>query len=318
VPGLRVVLVDGGSGDGSAARMREGLADALFDGWAELLALPINGGFGWANDQAMLRLLQSDQPPAYIHLLNPDSRIEPGAVAALLRALEADPRLAAAGSQLVDPGGGLAGSTFRFPSIRRELVRGAHTPALGRLLGIAPTLIPPGRAAEADWVTGASVMFRAEALRQVGLFDSGFFLYFEEIELMHRLRRAGWQVRHVPESRVLHIGGASTGVNGHDPDLVARRPAYWYRSRKRFLTLAYGRAGALLGDLAWLTGHALWTLRRLLGLGRRVTTAVPHEACDLLAHGILPKPVEARPSITRPDDPPDVPPAWMRDQPPLR
>ena len=307
---LEVIVVDGGSGDGSAEKLRRHLEQERFAGWTTLLALEINGGFGWANNQALLRLLQRENPPELIHLLNPDTVIEPGALTRLADAMRAHPGCGAAGSQLIDEDGGLAGSAFRFPTPAREFLGGSNTAALGRLIGVKSVLVEPGYGGEVDWVTGASVMFRAQALREVGVFDDGFFLYFEEIELMHRLRRAGWSVRHVPESRVWHVGGAATGVNGHDPKQVRRRPAYWYRSRRRFFALTQGRSAAFAAGLGWISGEALWRVRKAI-TRKSGRVEVPHQREDLLGHGLWPD-TEDLTSHARPwDHPPGAAPAWM-------
>lgn len=307
-PGLEAVLVDGGSGDGSAERLADGLADPRFAGWASLLPLDLNGGFGWANNQAMLRLLQSARPPDYIHLLNPDTVIEPGAVARLADVLDAHPRCGAVGSQLVESDGSPAGSAFEWLTIRSELDRGAQLGLLGRLFGRKPYAVA-APAGEVDWVTGASVMFRAAALREAGLFDTGFFLYFEELELMRRIADEGWTIRHEPASRVVHVGGAATGINGSRPDTRRPpRPAYWYESRRRFLTLAYGRAGAVAASLSWLGGHASLLLRRLAGSGR-AHPLVARDARRMLRHGLFPKAI--RPAYPSWDEPPGTPPAWL-------
>lgn len=311
---LEVIVVDGGSGDGSAEQLRRGLADERFAGWTSFLPLELNGGFGWANNQAMLLLLQRDQPPSLIHILNPDTVVEPGAIGALVEVLKTHPDCGAAGSQLIDADHAPAGSAFRFPTPARELIRGSNTPALGRLLGIAPILVRPGYEGEVDWVTGASVMFRAEALCEAGLFDDGFFLYFEEIELMHRLRRRGWTVRHVPRSRVYHVGGASTGVNGHDPEQVKRRPAYWYRSRRRFFALTAGRFGALMAGLAWLIGDSLWQVRRALSRSS-TKIEVPNERQDILVHGLRATASDLTPNARNWRDAAGTSPAWERAEP---
>ena len=237
LPRLRVVVVEGGSAHGSAAKLAEFVEQLGLD-WVSFLPLGINGGFGWANNQAMLELARDENPPEFVHLLNPDAEVESGAVSALVDALQADPRCGAAGSQLIDPRGAPAASAFRFPSAGRELIAGAQSEKLGSLLGINSTVATG--ASEVDWVTGASVMFRVAALREVGLFDDGFFLYFEEVELMHRLRSHGWTVRHVPESRVAHIEGASTGIGAATAERA--HPSYWYESRRRYLALTGGRA----------------------------------------------------------------------------
>lgn len=309
LPGLQVVVVDGGSADGSAERIAAALAAPDLAGWTSLLPLTINGGFGWANNQAMLRLLQQSEPPDFIHLLNPDTEVESGAVARLANHLVRHPRCGAVGSLLLDPDGTPSGSAFRFPSIGREFVRGSGTHGLGRLLGIAPTLAEePG--SEPDWVTGASVMLRAEALREAGLFDHGFFLYFEEVELMWRLRRAGWSIAHEPQSRVFHVGGAATGVGR----VKARRhPAYWFNSRRRLFVRTQGTAALRGATLAWIAGRALWKLREALRLTRGQPAAAP-EAADHFQHSFAVRQPDRRAAVTRWGDAPGVPPAWMDDQ----
>lgn len=270
---LSAILVDGCSGDGSVAQLQSFLAASDIADWTELLPLDFNGGFGWANNQAMLH--RGDQLPPYIYLLNPDAEIEPGAISALAQILDDHSEVAAVGSQLLEVDGTKSASAFRFPSLRNEFVRGAQTSALRRLLGLQPTTIDIAQAGPVDWVTGASVMLRRDALQQTGLFDDGFFLYFEEVELMQRLRQAGWRIWSQPTSRVKHIGGASTGV---EESLRPRaRPAYWYRSRKRYFALAGGRAYALRANLAWLVGFALIGLPRLLLSSTSRLRAVPKE-----------------------------------------
>ena len=309
-PTLRVVIVDGGSGDDSAEVLRAGVADPLLAGWVELLALPINGGFGWANNQAIQRLLQSADGPDYLHVLNPDTEVEQGAVSRLRDVLDRFPNCGAVGSVLLNDDGSLSGSAFGTMSPLRELVRGARLEALRRVLGIKPMLVTePG---EADWVTGASTMFRAAALKQTGLFDTGFFLYFEEVELMWRLAKAGWSIRHEPASRVRHIGGASTGVNydRKSARTLPPLPRYWFEARRRMYARTHGRVGAALANGYWVVGHGLYLVRRAIGLGGK-HVPVANEARDLLSHGLLPSAADLQPHVTRWDDPVDQPPAWM-------
>lgn len=312
VPGLRVVLVDGGSGDGSADRIAAGLADPALSGWAEAMPLPINGGFGWANNQAIQMLMQGDRPPDYVHLLNPDAEIEPGAVAALVAVLEREPRCAAIGSLLLDPDGSPSGSAFRFQGPLAEFGRGVRIGAVRTLLRLPEVLAENGRPGVVDWATGASVMMRSAALREVGLFDTGFFLYFEEVELMWRLNVAGWHIRHEPASRVRHVGGAATGVRDGETRslLAAPRPAYWYASRRRFYALTHGRVHAAAASAAWLAGNALFGLVRAVGLGGR-HMITRNEARDLVHHGILASGADATPHIARWDEPVGREPAWM-------
>ena len=310
LPRMRAVVVDGGSGDGSADELAKALTDPAFAGWVELLPLPVNGGFGWANNQAIQRLAQGDDPPQFVHLLNPDTEIEGGAVSVLVDYLEGHPRVAAVGSQLVDPDGTLAGSAFSFPSIRGEFSRGAGTGVLARLLRVPAISIETQEAAEVDWVTGGSVMFRLEALREVGLFDEGFFLYNEEVELMWRLRKAGWAVATEPRSRVRHLGGALTGVTGRESgeSKEPRKPSYLFRSRARFFALTRGQLVAATAYGAWLAGHLVWRARRLLGVP--IGQPIDHEFRDHLSKA-FPRGSDSSAQIAALDSEPTAAPAWM-------
>lgn len=310
-PGLRAVLVDGGSGDGSAEKLAEALTRSPLAEWVELLPLPLNGGFGWANNQAIQRLLQRHDLPDYIHLLNPDTIVEPGAISRLADVLDAHPSCGAVGSLLLEPDGSPSGSAFAFPSMRRELIRGGRMAILERLLAHGK-LVSFGEAAEeVEWATGASVMMRSEALRQSGLFDTGFFLYFEEVELMWRMRQAGWSIRHEPASRISHVGGAATGINRSRPtDKRPKAPPYWYESRRRFFALTGSRTRTVGASVAWLAGHALLLARRAIG-GAKQHSVVDHDARNLLKSGLLPSTRDRTPAIARWDDPPGTPPAWM-------
>jgi N-acetylglucosaminyl-diphospho-decaprenol L-rhamnosyltransferase len=284
---LSVVLVDGGSGDGSAAQLKAYIYDQGWADWVELLALDFNGGFGWANNQAILhRAGGSVGLPSYIYLLNPDAEAMPGAVTALKSILDQHPNVAAVGSQLIELDGSPAASAFRFPSLGREFIRGARTHALHRLTGIKPIAMTMDQAGPVDWVTGASVMIRRDALNDTGLFDDSFFLYFEEVELMHRMQRAGWHIWHQPKSLVKHIGGAATGVQHSDQPKPY--PDYWFQSRARYFTLTGGRLRGFFANMVWFFGYCtIWLPRSLLkpSLKHR---AVPGEGQGIAKAGLVP------------------------------
>jgi len=303
-----VIVVDGGSGDGSAEKLTAHFAGEAWRDWVSVLPLDLNGGFGWANNQAMLRLLQRANPPAFIHLLNPDTIVEPGAIIALLDVIRAQPRVGAVCSRLLEPDGSLAGSAFRFPSAGREFMRGCGVSKVGKLLGIAPILVERADPGPADWLTGASVMFRCAALRETGLFDDGFFLYFEEVELMYRMGRAGWSKWFVPQSRVTHIAGASTGVSSGGQVAVRPHPVYRFEARRRYFVRTGGVIGLMLTNLAWLAGRGLGMLLRPLR-GRR-WDAIPREVPMTLRHCFWPKPQDSKASIARWDETPGRAPAW--------
>ncbi|MGN6849287.1 MAG: glycosyltransferase family 2 protein [Sphingomicrobium sp.] len=310
LPRLKAIVVDGGSGDGSAERLSHHIATGKYFDWVSVLPLPINGGFAWANNEAICKLLQQSEPPPFVYVLNPDTQVERGAVQPLIEYLVDHPRVAAVGSQLLEPDGTLTGSAFSFPSLRGEFSRGARTGILDRIFRVPPISINAEEAREVDWATGASVMLRVDALRDVGLFDEGFFLYHEDIELMWRLRRAGWSVVSEPRSRVRHVGGASTGVHSRkSPERIQpRRPRYWYRSRARLFALNRGRAVAFLAYAVWFAGHLIWRLRRILGLAGRAKP-VSHQLRDHALHA-LPRRTDGIPAIRGWNEKRSKP-AWM-------
>lgn len=304
---LRVVVVDGGSGDGSAERLKAALASGDYKDWVEFLPLPLNGGFGWANNQAILSELRRPDPPDFIHLLNPDAVIHEGAISLLRSHMAEHPRCGAAGSQILAAGGEPERSAHRFASPLSEFLRGARTGVLTKLFGRdeSDADIAGDGPRRVDWVTGASVMLRVRTLEETGLFDDGFFLYSEEVELMWRMRKRGWEVWHVPASRISHIGGASTGVVYSEK----RLPTYWYASQRRFLALAYGRIGAFMAYLGWSAGHLIWLARRRIGLASG--NLLPRQGLDHLRHA-FPRRGDAVPAFVASNSDPGVAPAWIR------
>ena len=81
VPGMAVDVVDGGSGDGSAEALSNAIGQRDYRDWVSFIPLRVNGGFGWANNQAIAWLLMQSAPPEFVHLLNPDTEIQEEAVA---------------------------------------------------------------------------------------------------------------------------------------------------------------------------------------------------------------------------------------------
>lgn len=306
LPSLTAVLVDGGSDDASAETLRARLDHPDFRDWVTFLPLALNGGFGWANNQAILMLARQSGPPDYLYLLNPDTQVQSGAVERLMDELKANPACGAAGSQLLSSNGQVAASAFRFPSLGREFTGAAHSPLIARLLGIDGFAVHASDQRDVDWVSGASVMLRTAALRDTGLFDDGFFLYFEEVELLHRLKAKGWSVRHVPSSVVVHIEGAATGLGA----AAAQRPypPYWYQSRRRYFERTAGTSGLIAANLCALAGHALSQFKRFVG---RPPGSASFRTADHFRSGFWPSGAAARPSIAQIGDAPGQPPAWM-------
>jgi N-acetylglucosaminyl-diphospho-decaprenol L-rhamnosyltransferase len=308
----QVIIVDGGSGDGSAARMREAL-QAEPDPRITLLPLELNGGFAYGNNRAMIWIASQGPLPEYIALINPDARVRPGALRIMADLLERNERAGAVGARLEHEDGGIQGSAFNFPSIRGEFARGAQTGVLEKLLRVPPIEIRPTAAVQVPWVTGAAVMLRTEALRQAGLFDEGFFLYFEETDLMRRIRACGWDIWHEPAARVVHHGGVATQIRDTKTGRQARgkpMPKYWFEARRRYFALAGGSPMALGSAAAWLAGRAIWLARRTLT--RTGDTGARNLTRDFLRHATLPSGSDSKPFIPGFDSPFDALPGWQQ------
>jgi N-acetylglucosaminyl-diphospho-decaprenol L-rhamnosyltransferase len=259
---MRVIVVDNASEDDSLTVLQEGLKKFQNPSWIEVTAMPRNGGFAYGNNIVLQQAMEVRCPPDYILLLNPDAALREGAIAPLMQFLDEHPQAGLVGSRLEDPDGTPQTSAFRFPSIWSELDHGLRLGAISRLIrhrGLAlPIVTEP---CLSDWLAGASLMIRREVLSSAGLFDEDYFLYFEEVDFCHRVQQAGWECWYVPESRVVHLVGQSTGIT--DTRRVPQRmPQYWFESRRRYFLKFHGQIYAALADLLWMIGFALWRMRR--------------------------------------------------------
>jgi len=138
-------------------------------------------------------------------VLNDDVRIEPGATAAALRVLDADPRVAAVGAKVL----------ARDDPRRLWLAWGRVTyrESLVALCGAGELDGEPFRHEhDVEWIAGCAMWLRAGALAAVGLFDEDFFAYHEEVEWCARAREAGWRVVYCPAAVVTHGGRGSSGA----------------------------------------------------------------------------------------------------------
>lgn len=277
-PAFHVLVVDNASGDSSVENLRRAIGRQRWD-WVSVIALPRNGGFASGNN-AGIRLSLQSRECEYILLLNPDTIVKRNAIRALVAFMEAHPGAGIAGSSLEDAAGKQQWSAHNAPSPLGELEAAARLGALSRLLSQYAVSEPPRKVAhECDWVCGASLMVKRAVFDDVGMLDEGYFLYFEEADFCMRARACGWKTWFVPESRVVHFEGASTGIK----DIRRRRPRYWYDSRRRYFLKHFGARGLLLADLLWAAGRASLRLRRWLGLGRGGSLQDPRWfAADLL------------------------------------
>jgi GT2 family glycosyltransferase len=292
------VVIDNQSQDGSLQRIGDAIAGEGWSGWARLVEAPLNGGFAYGNNQVIGPALAAPDPPDYFWLLNPDTTAYPGAMSELVSFMATRPQVGLAGSAIEEERGVLWPFAFRFPSLLSELDGSLQLGIVTKLLSPWGILRPmDGRETCVDWVSGASLMVKREVFEAIGLMDQSYFLYYEETDFILQAKRAGWQCWYVPQSRVFHVAGASTGMVDRPPE-PRRLPRYWFESRRRYFIKNHSRAYAMVTDLVWIVSHALGRVRR--ALQRKSGFETPHLFGDFVRHSSLATShIDVNPAVTK-------------------
>lgn len=226
-----ILVLDNASDDGSAAAVRERGGDV------RLIELEARTGKA-ENDSTLMR----EAGGRYCLLLNEDSELRPGAVAALVEALDADPKAAAATPQLLDSAGAPVPCAWRFPGVGTALIGALF---LHRWL----TVQSKGRTTRlVDWAQSSALLVRREAAAGIGYMDPAFFVYYDECDFAKRLDGAGWHSLFVPAAEAVHHDQLSTDLAKGLPRIVE-----FHRNRDRYMRKHHGRGAALAVRLltAW-------------------------------------------------------------------
>lgn len=282
VPGTMVGLLENGTGDDSADRLRQAIDENGWNAWVDLIVVHPNLGFTGGNNVVIRRALESADPPDYVLLLNSDTIVQEHALEPLVEFMENHPRVGIVGSRMLWPDGEIRASPFRFLGIASEFDLafrlGLATRLLSHWIAVPPA---PDEPAKVDWVSGASLLLRRTMLEEIGLLDDGLYTYFDDIDISWRAKQAGWETWYVPDSKVIHLGGASTGLTRKS---VKRRPAYWYQARRRFFLKSYGKLYTAVVDAAYIIGFSLFRLRRRIQ--RKPDLDPPHALWDFVRHSV--------------------------------
>lgn len=215
----------------------------------------------------------------YVLLLNPDVEVERGTLAMLVRELDARPEVGAASVIQRATAGHVLPSIRRFPSPLRNLAEAlfiSRLPRLGKLHELDQDLGGYFEERRVDWVCGAFLIARRETVREIGPLDERFFLYSEEVDWCMRIRRGGWEIRHLPVMEVIH----------HEGPVTPARVAEEYHSRVLLARKHFGRGRALAIHGALALRHGL---RMVLLAGASVARpgARPRLRCAALAFAVL-------------------------------
>lgn len=201
-----IFVVDNNSSDGSQEMVEREFASARSP--VRLIRSAVNLGFGAANNLAM-----EQAQGRHIVLLNSDAFLHPGALRCALEHIDSSPGTGIGGARLVGRKGQPQPSARSFHSILNDgfIVTGLayKYPKSKLFAALDRSWADPNVAADVDWVPGAFMIMRREALAKAGLFDPRFFLYYEETDLCRRVKAAGFRISYWPDVVVTHIGGES-------------------------------------------------------------------------------------------------------------
>ena len=231
-------VADNGSTDGTAEAIERELPGVT-------VIRGDNLGFAHGNNVVLERARGR-----YVLLLNPDIEIERGTLASLVAELDERPDVGAASVIHRGTAGHVLPSIRRFPSPLRNLAEALFAPKLRALRGLQELDLELDTYFEeraADWVCGAFLIARREAIGDAGPLDERFFLYSEEVDWCLRIRAAGWEIRHLPVMEIVHHEGKPT------PARVAEE----CHSRVLYARKHFDRRAALAIHAALIVKHAL-------------------------------------------------------------
>ncbi|MEL6336908.1 MAG: glycosyltransferase family 2 protein [Pseudomonadota bacterium] len=279
---FRLMLVDNNSADGSADRIADWIADLPEGSPVELVRSDVNTGFAGGHN---LGITACPGTP-FVLLLNSDAVIRPGALTAMLAAMQADPKIGIIGPALLNRDEAVEISAFRFHSPWSELNRAANSGPISRLLRRRVVAIPtPPNPAEIEWISFACALIRREIVEAHGGLDEGYFMYFEDADLCAKAKADGWRIAYLPEAEIVHFRGGSAPVKSL-AKARKRLPRYYYASRARLLYRLGGHAGLIGANLLWHIGRAICWTRALTG--RPVHRAVRAEWRDIWTNALHP------------------------------
>jgi GT2 family glycosyltransferase len=249
-----VLVLDNASEDGSAEAVKARGGDI------RLIALERRTGKA-ANDSTLLQEARGK----FCLLLNEDSELRPGAAAALMAALDADPGAGAAGAQLLDSNGAPVPCAWRFPGVGTALAGAVflHRHFTVQSLGSETRAV--------DWAQSSALMVRREAAAEVGYLDPDFFVYYDECDFCKRLADAGWKTLFVPAAEVVHHDQLSTDLAAGLPRIVE-----FHRNRDLYMRKHHGSAAALAVRLLTAWSYALRALAATVTPSRSPRVMLAH------------------------------------------
>ena len=291
-PVVEVIVVDNASSDGTVGMVEESFPQV------HVLANTSNQGFPTANNQGIRR-----SSGRYVLLLNPDTEVVGDALGRMTSFADEHPDVGMVGPQLLNTDSTVQSSRRRFPTLATAFVESTwlqltvaslETRSLSRFFTAPVRRLldryyvadrPDDEVQDVDWITGAAMFARREAVDDVGGMDEAYFMYSEELDWCRRFQKAGWRVVYLPEAKVIHHVGKSS------EQVTVARHIHFQTSKVRYFRKHHGplRGEILrwylmscyvwqsaLEGVKWLLGHRrplrvqrLSAYRRVLASGLR-------------------------------------------------
>lgn len=248
-----IIVVDSASTDGSPQMVQDEFPQV------HLIASDENLGYAGGNNTGA-----AAATGRYFFLLNPDTVIAPGSLAALVHYLDTHPEVGVVGPQLLWPDGTVQSSRRRFPTVGtlfwESTLLGQWFPHNRHAQRYHLVDQPTEQTQRVEWLVGAAWLIRREAWQQVGPLDEAYFMYFEETDWCRRAALKGWNVHYLPQAKITHFEGKSS------EQVVAARTLRFQRSKLRYTRKYFGRVWAaalrlfLIATFAWqwLEESAKW------------------------------------------------------------
>jgi hypothetical protein len=211
---------------------RDGIGDAVAKEFPEvrLMEPGRNDGFGPANNLGI-----ANSRGQYICLLNSDTKLIEPIFDTIVQLMEARPDLGCIGPRHFGADGLHQVSYGKFPSLLTEIRRKILDRRISRNDAGIRKYLDEFCAAEkeVDWLSGSCLLVRRDALRQTGLLDESFFMYFEDMDLCKRIKERGWKIAFYPKLKMVHLSGQSVKKNKLT-GLAAYRQSQLYFARKHY------------------------------------------------------------------------------------
>jgi N-acetylglucosaminyl-diphospho-decaprenol L-rhamnosyltransferase len=199
----KVIVVENGSGDDSAAWLKANLTDPN----TQILVSEKNLGFGGGNNLGV-----RGATAEFVFLLNSDATVLPGALALLAEKLK-DPTIGIVAPAILMPNQELQPNVYGlFPTPARILSRKAAN---------SPETNQP------DWISGAAMMLRRQEFLDIGGFDENLFMYMEDVDLCKRYSDKGLRIEREPSAKIVHLGGASATTSKSQKEQFRKSTDYY-------------------------------------------------------------------------------------------